>query len=169
MFSRNCGNHSSRTYITIRLKQPTQKQRGPRLSFSIWSCSRWGLPCHKLLPVARCALTAPFHPYLNKPKQIEAVSFCCTSRGHYTPQALPGTLPFGARTFLPANNPKDCSHSDYPANFAQNYSIQTDHNIYFFLRMNRPRAILIRLFLDKKGTSRRPLTPSLLFNAFNPS
>ena len=30
----------------MRLKQPTQKQRGPRLSFSIWSCSRWGLPCH---------------------------------------------------------------------------------------------------------------------------
>ncbi|VAW55491.1 hypothetical protein MNBD_GAMMA05-2513 [hydrothermal vent metagenome] len=29
----------------------------------IWSCSEWGLPCHKRLPVARCALTAPFHPY----------------------------------------------------------------------------------------------------------
>jgi len=51
-------------YIAIHLKQPTQKQRGPRLSFSIWSCSRWGLPCRKLLPVTRCALTAPFHPYL---------------------------------------------------------------------------------------------------------
>ncbi len=29
----------------------------------IWSCSEWGLPCRKRLPVARCALTAPFHPY----------------------------------------------------------------------------------------------------------
>ncbi len=29
----------------------------------IWSCSRRGLPCRELLPVARCALTAPFHPY----------------------------------------------------------------------------------------------------------
>ena len=29
----------------------------------IWSCSEWGLPCHKWLPIARCALTAPFHPY----------------------------------------------------------------------------------------------------------
>ena len=29
----------------------------------IWSCSGWSLPCHKLLPAARCALTAPFHPY----------------------------------------------------------------------------------------------------------
>lgn len=31
--------------------------------FPIWSCSQWGLPCHELLPVMRCALTTPFHPY----------------------------------------------------------------------------------------------------------
>ncbi len=31
--------------------------------FPIWSCSRRGLPCHRMLPPARCALTAPFHPY----------------------------------------------------------------------------------------------------------
>ncbi len=29
----------------------------------IWSCSRRGLPCRGVLPPARCALTAPFHPY----------------------------------------------------------------------------------------------------------
>ena len=29
----------------------------------IWSCSGWGLPSHEVLPLARCALTAPFHPY----------------------------------------------------------------------------------------------------------
>ena len=29
----------------------------------IWSCSGRGLPCRGLLPAARCALTAPFHPY----------------------------------------------------------------------------------------------------------
>ena len=33
--------------------------RGP-----IWSCFGWSLPCHGLLPAARCALTAPFQPYL---------------------------------------------------------------------------------------------------------
>ena len=32
----------------------------------IWSCSEWGLPCRKRLPVARCALTTPFHPYQSK-------------------------------------------------------------------------------------------------------
>jgi len=57
-------NHSSRAHVTIRFKQPTRVQRGPRQRTPIWSCSEWGLPCHKLLPVARCALTAPFHPYL---------------------------------------------------------------------------------------------------------
>ena len=30
--------------------------------FPIWPCSRWGLPCRRMLPPARCALTAPFHP-----------------------------------------------------------------------------------------------------------
>ena len=29
----------------------------------IWSCSRRGLPCHQVLPLTRCALTTPFHPY----------------------------------------------------------------------------------------------------------
>ena len=29
----------------------------------MWPCSERGLPCHALLPGARCALTAPFHPY----------------------------------------------------------------------------------------------------------
>src|SRR5690606_23309528 len=31
--------------------------------FPIWPCSRWGLPCRRVLPPTRCALTAPFHPY----------------------------------------------------------------------------------------------------------
>src|SRR5437660_10839363 len=28
--------------------------------FPIWPCSRWGLPCRRVLPPTRCALTAPF-------------------------------------------------------------------------------------------------------------
>jgi hypothetical protein len=57
------GHHSSRRHVTMPLKRPTRGQRGPRLSPSIWSCSRRGLPCHRMLPPMRCALTAPFHPY----------------------------------------------------------------------------------------------------------
>ena len=29
---------------------------------SVWPCCGWGLACCALLPGARCALTAPFHP-----------------------------------------------------------------------------------------------------------
>jgi len=44
----------------------------------IWSCSGWGLPCRERLPVTRCALTAPFHPYrcLWQRRYV----FCCTGR-----------------------------------------------------------------------------------------
>jgi len=55
--------HSSGIAITDNLKQPTRIQCGPHQWIPIWSCSEWGLPRHRLLPAARCALTAPFHPY----------------------------------------------------------------------------------------------------------
>lgn len=35
----------------------------------IWPCSKRGLPCHGMLPPMRCALTAPFHPYLSTLQQ----------------------------------------------------------------------------------------------------
>ena len=54
--------HSSRIVVTNDLKRPTRIQRGQRRWISIWPCSRWGLPCRDVLPRARCALTAPFHP-----------------------------------------------------------------------------------------------------------
>jgi len=38
--------HSSRRSVTRTLKQSTQKPRGPRVCFSIWSCFEWSLPCH---------------------------------------------------------------------------------------------------------------------------
>ena len=70
------GNHSSGIAVTSILKRPTRRHRGPRYGLPIWSCSRWGFPSHKLLPVARCALTAPFHPYLPSPMMVgRAVSF----------------------------------------------------------------------------------------------
>jgi len=61
-------NHSSGTSITTCLKQPTQEQYGPYL----FACKllfylvllQVGFTLPRLLPVARCALTAPFQPYL---------------------------------------------------------------------------------------------------------
>ncbi len=52
----------------------------------------------------RCALTAPFHPYLRF-RLLETIMKAVFSLLHfpsaYTAQALPGTLPYEARTFLP--------------------------------------------------------------------
>ena len=39
------------------------RSRDRSACFPIWSCSGRGLPCRRVLPPARCALTAPFHPY----------------------------------------------------------------------------------------------------------
>ena len=72
--------HSSGTYVAVRLKQPTRTQRGPRQWVPIWFCSGWSLPCRELLPAARCALTAPFHPYLIPQAGHRRFALCCTSR-----------------------------------------------------------------------------------------
>ena len=75
--------HSSRTCVTTSLKQPTRLQCGSHHRRPIWSCSERGLPCHKLLPVVRCALTAPFHPYLcifPEENSHRRFALCCTFR-----------------------------------------------------------------------------------------
>src|SRR5262245_53398876 len=56
------------------------------------------------LPPARCALTAPFHPYLSTHPygaSRRAVCFLCHCPSGHPARALPGALPFGVRTFLP--------------------------------------------------------------------
>ena len=52
---------------------------GHGIRIPIWSCSEWGLPSPRLLPAARCALTAPFHPYPIT-EVIWRFPFCCTFR-----------------------------------------------------------------------------------------
>ena len=92
---------------------------GHGIRIPIWSCSEWGLPSPRLLPAARCALTAPFHPYL---RRAQAVSFLLHFPWAHTPQALPGTLISGARTFLcqiswqrpPNRLNRDCTLSSGP-------------------------------------------------------
>ena len=66
-----------------------QQERARRPArFPIWSCSRWGLPCRRMLPPARCALTAPFHPYLPTAllRRHRRFAFCCTFRGLAPPR-----------------------------------------------------------------------------------
>ena len=112
--------HSSRRTITHTLKRPTRIQYGPYLRIPIWSCFWWGLPCHELLPAMRCALTAPFHPYLRF-RLLETIMKAVYSLLHFpsahAAQALPGTLPYEARTFLPCFNHGDLHSSDRLAHF----------------------------------------------------
>jgi len=77
----------SRTIIHLRYMSPCifsdlpESNCGPQRWIPIWSCSEWGLHCHEPLPVARCALTAPFHPYhwTGEPGLWRSI-LCCTFR-----------------------------------------------------------------------------------------
>src|SRR5437870_11601033 len=62
---------------------------------------RAGFCLPPVLPRARCALTAPFHPYPPSPKRRRAVYFLCHYPSGCPDRALPGALPCGVRTFLP--------------------------------------------------------------------
>lgn len=78
--------------------------------FPIWSCSRRGLPCRRVLPPARCALTAPFHPYRPHPNPPPLAgegrvggrrfTFCCTFRGLAPPRRYLAPCP-GSPDFPP--------------------------------------------------------------------
>ena len=88
--------HSSGTRVAARLERPTRTRHGPRHGVPIWPCSEWGLPCHACYQ-ARGALL-PHHFTLTG--QGPAVYFLWHFPWARAPQALPGTLPCGARTFL---------------------------------------------------------------------
>ena len=101
------GSHSSRRAITDALKLPTRRRDGgPVLHLEdarlpTWNCSGWRLPCRSALRQPRCALTAPFHPYLIPAcAGPSAVCFLlpCSACCHGWPLAI--TLPCGVRTFL---------------------------------------------------------------------
>ncbi len=74
-------NHSSGIRVATDLKQPTREQRGPRLWFPYLALLRVGFTVPLPLPVARCALTAPFHPCLCATEVGHRRSvLCCTGR-----------------------------------------------------------------------------------------
>ncbi len=78
---------------------PGGRRCGQAACSPIWSCSGWGLPCRGMLPPARCALTAPFHPY--RPATGWRFVFCGTFRGLAPPRRYLAPCLAGARTFLP--------------------------------------------------------------------
>ncbi len=96
--------HSSRADVTICLKQPTRERCGPHQLFPYLVLLQVGFTMPLMLPLTRCALTAPFHPY--PATSSGAVYFLLHWPWDHSPQALPGTLPIGARTFLPSDKSK---------------------------------------------------------------
>jgi len=101
----------------------------------IWSCSEWGLPCHKRLPVARCALTAPFHPYPRLKTSAGGLFSAALSVGFHLPGVTwhsvlwsPDFPPQNAETFW-----RDCL-----ANSQGDFTLQktkVDEYILQFLRL----------------------------------
>ena len=87
--------HSSRRNVTVTLEQPTRTRRGRRHGVPIWPCSRWGLPCR---PVARLAVRS-YRTISPLPAEAGGI-FLLHFPSARAAQALPGTVPCGARTFL---------------------------------------------------------------------
>ena len=82
---------------------PGSRNGADRSCSPIWSCSAWGLPCRLALLRPRCALTAPFHPYLTVacPAVLFSVALSVEFALSESPRPLAGMLPYGDRTFLP--------------------------------------------------------------------
>jgi len=102
--------------VAAHLKRPTRKPCGPHVRrarrrtacFPIWSCSRRGLPCRRVLPPTRCALTAPFHPYRPpRTRQLRRFAFCCTFRGLASPRCYLAPCPWSP-DFPPRRRRSDC-------------------------------------------------------------
>jgi hypothetical protein len=101
--------HSSRRTVTCTLQQPTRVVfvGTGRSSPLIWPCSSWGLPCRH-----RCRQRGALLPHLFTLARSSANAgrrrcvFCGTFRHAavnptlHCAQALPGSPPCGARTFL---------------------------------------------------------------------
>ena len=123
------GNHSSGTAVTGGLLRPTRKRRGPRHCFPIWSCSGWGLPCRSVLPPARCALTAPFHPY-QFPGGILSVALSVGSRPPgitWHPALWSPDFPLCLATErLPGRLPDPLSHSRWKEGWGQSQVPEKD-------------------------------------------
>lgn len=103
--------------------QPGDDSEPGKLFLPIGPCTGWGLPSYLCFQRHWCALTAPFHPYpadsIKRPRltppiplgEVGVYPADSVKRGRggllsvapavaLRAQALPGTLPCGARTFL---------------------------------------------------------------------
>ena len=107
--SRSISRVLSWTIIHLRPASPPacsdlpESTAGRSIRIPIWSCSEWGLPSPRLLPAARCALTAPFHPY---PTRAGRYPFCCTFRRLAPPRRYLAPCPVEPGLSSPGRNQK---------------------------------------------------------------
>ena len=100
--------YSSGTPVTGRLARPTRVTARKHALGSKPKCHPYSvlLPVWFTLPpplpAVRCALTAPFHPYLLYPKADRRFAFCGTFPGVTPAGYYPAPCFRGARTFLPS-------------------------------------------------------------------
>ncbi len=94
--------HSSRPAITHWLKQPTRVRYGPYLVNPYLALLRVEFTVPRTVTSRAVRSYRTLSP-LPDPTCVghRRFALCCTGRG-FPPQALPGTLPYGARTFLPS-------------------------------------------------------------------
>ena len=118
--------------------------------FPIWPCSRWGLPCRRVLPPTRCALTAPFHPYRSR-EGLRRFAFCCTFRGLTPPRrylapdpqepGLSSTPPSGAAIARPTLS---CAQYGYlPRSQLRSAAVQPQRTAQFWLIVARLTCVMI--------------------------
>jgi len=69
------------------------------IAVPIWSCSRWGLPCH--LRYRRRGALLPHHFNLARIEIRRRSVFCCAFPGVASAGRYPAPCFRGARTFLP--------------------------------------------------------------------
>jgi hypothetical protein len=111
--------HSSRAAVAGRLKQPTRARvqrrtcgllRGRTRPYSVLLPVGLAMPC--LLPGARCALTAPFHPC--QPENRRAVSFLWRYPWGRPRRTLSGTVSLWSPDFPPQSggHPADWPRRD---------------------------------------------------------
>ena len=94
------------TVIPLGVTSPQRSSNLPgsnagRAKGSLFGLAPGGVCRAGLLPDSRCALTAPFHPYRPSEEDVGGI-FLLHFPSACAAQALPGTLPYGARTFLPS-------------------------------------------------------------------
>lgn len=94
--------HSSRTTITRSLKRPTRELGRATLNALLFGLAPSGVYHATNVTINAVRSYRTLSP-LPDPACAghRRFALCCTGRG-FPPQALPGTLPYGARTFLPS-------------------------------------------------------------------